>query len=254
MAKYDERLTLVQHLSELRSRILRAAIAIAAGMILAAVFNDFVFDLLLRPLQQSRIPESARRITTFSPTEPILISLKVWVYVGLIVAAPVVLYQFWAFVGPAFAPTQRRHMLPIVSVCTFLFFFGVTFGYVVVLPTGLRFLYSVNHTYFQAQNRAADYFSFTAWFLVAFGAVFEMPVVIVLLVLLEVIDSRFLRRNRRYAIVVLAVLAMMATPGGDPFSMLAMFTPLLVLYELSIVAARLIERRRPTAAAAADQT
>jgi sec-independent protein translocase protein TatC len=253
VADYDERLSLVEHLDELRHRIVWALSAVVVGIIVAAVFNHFVFRLLLAPLEQDSIPETARKITTFSPGEPFMTSLKVWVYVGLMLAAPVIIYEFWAFIGPAFAPEHKRMLLPVVVACTGLFLFGVVFGYLIVLPKGLQFLLGFNDQYFQVQNRASDYFSFSAWFLVAFGAVFEMPVVIVLLVRLGVTDTRFLRKNRKYAIVINAVVAMVATPSQDIFSMMAMWIPLLILYEASILVSRLVERKRDRGLAA-EQT
>lgn len=250
---HDERLSLVEHLEELRTRIFHTIIALVAGVIVAAVFNDRVFALLLYPLDQARVPESARKITTFSPAEPFMVSLKVWVYVGIVLASPVIIYEFWAFVAPAFAPTQRRYVYPVVGVCTFLFLFGVVFGYLLVLPKGLGFLLSFNDSFFQVQNRAQEYFSFAAWFLVAFGAVFEMPVIIVIAVRLEIVDTKFLRKNRKYAILVNAVIAMVATPSQDAFSMFAMLIPLLILYEISIVVARVFERRQRIAEARNDE-
>jgi len=249
---YDDRVSLVDHLSELRNRIVVSAVALLVGVLVAVVFNDRVFDLLLGPLTKAAklgdLPESATKIITFSPAEPFLVSLKVWAYVGVLLAAPVIIYEFWAFVGPAFAPMRRRQLIPIVAACAFLFLGGVAFGYLVVLPRGLAFLLGFNGDFFQVQNRAADYFSFAAWFLVAFGAVFEMPIILVMLIKLQVIHTRTLRKNRRIAIVVMAVIAMVVTPSQDAFSMLAMLIPLLLLYEISIVIGRVIERRRRSAA------
>lgn len=256
MVGYDDRVSLVEHLSELRNRIVISAVALFVGVIVAVVFNNRVFDLLLGPLTRAaklgNLPESVTKIITFSPAEPFLVSLKVWTYVGVILASPVVIYEFWAFVGPAFAPTRRRQLIPIVAACAFLFLGGIAFGYLVVLPRGLAWLLGFNGDYFQVQNRASDYFSFAAWFLVAFGAVFELPLVLVILVQLQIIHTRTLRKNRRIAIVLLAVLAMVATPSQDAFSMLAMLIPLLLLFEISIVIGRVIERRRRSAAA--DET
>jgi sec-independent protein translocase protein TatC len=258
MIDYDDRVSLVDHLTELRNRIIYSALAVVVGVLIAVVFNDRVFDLLLGPLTRAAklggLPESATRIITFSPAEPFLVSLKVWAYVGIMLASPVVIYEFWAFVGPAFAPTRRRQLIPIVAICVSLFLGGIAFGYLVVLPRGLAFLLGFDGDFFQVQNRAADYFSFAAWFLVAFGAVFELPLVLVILIKLEVIHTRTLRKNRRIAVVVLAVVAMVATPSQDAFSMLAMLIPLLVLYEISIIVGRVIERRRsPAAVAVAEE-
>ena len=247
VADYDERLSLVEHLDELRRRLMWALGSLAVGIVIAAVLNDFVFRLLLHPLKSGNIPESARKITTFSPAEPFMTSLKVWVYVGLILASPVVIYEFWAYIGPAFAPEHKRMLWPVVVSCTGLFLFGVVFGYLLVLPKGLQWLLGFNGPVFNIQLRAQEYFSFAAWFLVAFGAVFEMPVVIVLLVRLGVVDTRFLRHNRKYAIVINSIVAMVATPSQDPFSMVAMLIPLLVLYEAAIVVARMGERKRRAA-------
>lgn len=251
MVGYDDRVSLVDHLSELRNRIIVSAVALLLGVIVAIVFNNRVFDLLLGPLTAAaklgNLPESVTKIITFSPAEPFLVSLKVWTYVGVILASPVVIYEFWAFVGPAFAPTRRRQLIPIVAACAFLFLGGIAFGYLVVLPRGLAWLLGFNGDFFQVQNRASDYFSFAAWFLVAFGAVFELPLVLVMLVKLQIIHTRVLRKNRRIAIVLLAILAMVATPSQDAFSMLAMLIPLLFLYEISIIIGRVIERRRPAA-------
>ena len=248
MVKYEERVSLTEHLQELRSRMVRAGIALAAGVIVAIVFNDFVFSLLLGPLKDAGIPESAQKITTFSPSEPFMVSLRVWIYVGIILASPILIYQFWSFVGPAFAPTHRRQMIPVVAVCAGLFLFGVVFAYLLVLPRGLAFLLGFNDEMFQVQNRAADYFSFAAWFLVAFGAIFEMPIVLVALIKLEIVATSQLIRHWRYAVVIMAVVAMVATPSQDPISMMAMLVPLLILYAASIVIGKGIERRRASPA------
>jgi len=248
MVEFDERVTLVEHLDELRRRIVYAAVALAVGVTLAAVLNRFVFALMLHPLRV--LPAGApHKITTFGPAEPFMVSLKVWVYVGIIAASPVIIYEFWAFVGPAFSPTSRRTLILVVFACVFLFLFGVVFGYLIVLPKGLAWLLGFNSQYFNTQARATDYFSFVAWFLVAFGAVFEMPIVIIAAVRMGIVETKFLRKHWRYAIVINAIIAMIATPSQDAFSFIAMFIPLEILYELSLVVARFVERRRTVDAA-----
>jgi len=246
MVKADQRLSLVEHLNELRKRLFLAVLGTVLCMIVAAVFNDNVFGLLLHPL-----PEEMRQITTFSPTEPFLISLRIWLYSGLILASPLLIYEFWAFVGPAFTPGEKRHIVPVAGICSALFLTGVAFGYLFVLPRGLDVLLGWNSDFLSVQNRAQDYLSFVAWFLLAFGAVFEMPVIIVAAVRLGAVDRRFLRKNRKYAILVNALVAALATPSQDIFSMLAMFVPLLILYEASILIARFFEPERRRAKAAA---
>jgi sec-independent protein translocase protein TatC len=240
--RQDERLTLSEHLDELRKRIFWAMLALAAGVLVAAVFNSYVFEVLLYPLKQvPNLPPQSYQITTFSPAEPFMVSLKIWVVVGLILGSPFLIWQLWAFVGPAFTSTEKRYFYPVVIATTVLFLGGVVFGYVVVLPKGLQFLLGFGGGNFNIQNRATDYFTFVALFVLAFGVVFEMPAVLVLLAKVGVIDDRFLRKNRRYAILINAVVAAFITPSQDAFSMLAMFIPLVVLYEISIPLARLVQ-------------
>jgi sec-independent protein translocase protein TatC len=241
----QDRMTLMEHLGELRKRLFVGAASIALCMLAAAILQKYVFKLLLHPL-----PSGHKEIITFSPSEPLLVSLQVWLYSGLILAAPIVIYEFWAFVGPAFTTGERKRIIPIAGITAFLFLGGIAFGYWAVLPRGLSFLLGWNSDFFHAQVRAADYLSFAAWFLVAFGAVFEMPVILVGLVSFGVIDVRFLRKHRRAAIVINAAVAAIATPSQDAFSMLAMFVPLVVLYEVAIIVSAILVRRRRKAMAA----
>ncbi len=238
----QEQLTLTEHLDELRKRIFAGLIALTAGVVVAIVFDAWLFDLLLRPL-----PEGKQQIMTFSPAEPFMVSFKVWVIAGIIMASPYLIYQFWAFVGPAFTASEKRYFIPIVLSCSVLFLGGIVFAYLLVLPRGLAFLLNFNGEYFNVQNRASDYFTFVAFFLLAFGLTFEMPVILVLLAKVGVVDDRFLRKNRRYAILVEAVLAAVLTPSQDAFSMLALFVPLVVLYEVSIVLAKMVKPKGDSA-------
>jgi sec-independent protein translocase protein TatC len=238
----DDRLTLLEHLDELRRRITVGIVAVSVGVVLAAIFNDFVFDALLRPLRQVEgLPADAYQITTFSPAEPFMVSLKVWLVAGLLAASPVLIWQLWAFVGPAFSSTQKRYFYPVVAATTLLFLGGVALAYFLVLPRGLDFLLGFGDGDFNVQNRASDYFTFSALFVLSFGIVFELPVVLVLLAKVGVVDSRGLRKHRRYAVLGAAMAAAVITPSQDAFSMLAMLVPLLVLYEVSIVIARVVE-------------
>ena len=246
----DERLTLFEHLDELRKRLFWAIVAVAVGMTLAAIFNNLVFSLLLYPLRQVHgLHQSAYQITTFSPAEPFMVSLKVWVVVGLLLASPFLIWQLWAFVGPAFTRTEKKYFYPVVIATTGLFLGGVTFGYLIVIPKAMQWLLTFGAGHFNVQLRASDYFTFVALFALAFGAVFEMPVVLVLLARVGVIDDKFLRKYRRWAIVINAIIAAVITPSQDAFSMLAMFIPLVILYEISIPLARLV---KPKPQAVAD--
>jgi sec-independent protein translocase protein TatC len=242
----DDHLSLLEHLDELRKRLTFCLIAGTVGVLVAAIFNSFVFEALLWPLRQVKgLEPAAYQITTFSPAEPFMVSLKVWVAGGLIMASPIIIWQLWAYLAPAFTPTEKKYFYPVVIASTSLFLGGVALAYFLVLPRGLGFLLNFSSGYFNVQNRASDYFTFIALFILAFGVVFELPVVLVLLAKVGVIDDRFLRKNRRYAILVLAVASAIITPSQDAFSMLAMFVPLYLLFEISIVLARIVQPKEP---------
>jgi len=245
----DARLTLAEHLDELRRRLFICIIAVVIGVVVAAIFNSFMFSVLLHPLRAiPNLPESATKITTFSPAEPFMVSLKIWLVGGLMLAAPVLIYELWAFVGPAFTATEKKYFYPVVFATTILFFAGCAMAYFLVLPKGLQFLLNFSAGFFQVQLRASDYFTFMALFVLAFGVVFELPVVLVLLAKVGVIDDHWLRKNRRWSAVILAFAAAVITPSQDAFSMLAMFIPLYVLYEVSIVLARFVQPKQAAAA------
>jgi sec-independent protein translocase protein TatC len=245
----EDRLTLFEHLDELRRRLFVCLIAVTIGVLIAALFNSFLFDALLHPLRViPNLPESATKITTFSPAEPFMVSLKVWVVGALILAAPVLIYELWAFLAPAFTAGEKKYFYPVVFASSALFFAGCALAYFLILPKGLGWLLGFNAGSFNVQLRASDYFTFMALFILAFGLTFELPVVLVLLAKVGVVDDKFLRKHRRYAIVILAVAAAVITPSQDAFSMLAMFIPLYVLYEVSIVLARLVQPKGEAAA------
>jgi len=143
--------------------------------------------------------------------------------------------------------------VPVVVSCAALFLGGVGFAYLLVLPRGLAWLLNFNSPFFNVQNRASDYFTFVALFLLAFGVTFEMPIVILLLAKVGVVDDKFLRKNRRWAILINAVLAAVLTPSQDAFSMLAMFAPLVILYEVSVVLARFVQPKGEAAAGVKEE-
>jgi sec-independent protein translocase protein TatC len=246
---YEEHLSIWEHLDELRRRLFVCIIAVVIGVLAAAIFNSFMFSVLLYPLRVvPNLPESATKITTFSPAEPFMVSLKVWVVGGIIVASPILIYELWAFLAPAFTASEKKYFYPVVFASTILFLGGCAMAYFLVLPKGLGFLLGFSAGFFNVQLRAEEYFTFMALFILAFGVVFELPVVLVLLAKVGVIDDRWLRKNRRWAIVILAFAAAIITPSQDAFSMLAMFLPLYVLYEVSIVLARFVQPKAVPAA------
>jgi sec-independent protein translocase protein TatC len=227
---HEDRLTLIEHLDELRTRIVIAVFAFVAALVLCFWQNHLLLDIINDPL-----PKGAKPIT-LSPTEPFTTTLTVSAYAAILLALPVVLYQLYAFVLPAFSPTEKRVALPLLLMVPVLFVAGAVFAYFVIVPAALNFLLNFNDTQFNTQIRARDYYSFVLLTLVAAGIVFQVPVGILGLTRLGILTPAKLRKNRRYAYLGCAVVAA-ALPGVDPVSMLIEMVPLVLLYELSILLA-----------------
>jgi sec-independent protein translocase protein TatC len=228
---HEDRLTLVEHLDELRSRIIVSVAVFGVAFALCFWQNHLLLDIANQPLPGHFTP------TTFSPTEPFMTTLTVCAYGALILALPIVLYQLYAYVLPAFSQTERRVLLPMLLLVPVLFLAGVAFGYFVVMPAAIKFLLNFNDSQFNTQLRAREYYSFFATTLLACGVIFQVPVGILAVTRLGIVKVEQLRRNRRYAYLVIAIVAA-ALPGVDPVTMLIEMVPLIVLYELSILLAR----------------
>jgi sec-independent protein translocase protein TatC len=234
--RHEDRLTLVEHLDELRARIIVSLVVFAVAFGLCFWQNDLLFDLLNDPLPAGREP------VTLGVTEPFFTTMTVAAYAAIMIALPVLLYQVYAFVLPAFSPTERRVALPLLLMVPVLFIGGVAFGYFVVLDRAVDFLLNFNQDEFNIQIRAREYYSFVALALLALGFLFQIPVAILAVTRLGLTTPQQLRHARRWAIVAIAVVAMLGSPGGDPVTMLILMVPLLVLYELSILLATVFGR------------
>jgi sec-independent protein translocase protein TatC len=226
---HDDRLSLVEHLDELRTRIILALVAFGVALALCFWQNHLILRIVNDPL-------NGRKPITLGVAEPFVTTFTLSAYAAILIALPVVLYQLYAFILPAFTPNERRVAMPLLLMVPFLFIGGVVFGYYVVLPAALKFLLHFNTHQFNVQIRAKDYYGFVTMTLVACGLLFQIPVGILGLNRLGIVTPRQLRKNRRYAILVIAVLAMLL-PGVDPVSMLIEMVPMIVLYELSILLA-----------------
>ena len=228
---HEDRLTLTDHLDELRTRIIIAIAALLVATGLCFTQNHLILEIVNRPLP-SNLPEPI----TFGVTEPFTTTLTNAGYFGLLISLPVILYQFYAFVLPAFSPRERTVAKPLLFLVPVLFIAGVVFCYFVVLPPATDFLLSFNSDEFNTQVRARDYYSFVILTMIAMGIGFQVPVAILAAVRLGITTPEKLRRNRRYAILVIAVVAAFL-PTIDPVTLVLEMIPLIVLYELSIVLA-----------------
>ena len=230
-AQFDDRLTLVEHLDELRTRILVCGGVLLAAMVLCFWQNHRLIEIANHPLPGGLDP------LTFSPTEPFVTTLKLSAYGGILIALPFLLYQVYAFILPAFSDRERRVILPMLMMIPFLFIAGVVFAYFVVLPPALNFLLGFNSDQFNIQIRAAEYYGFFVTTLIGVGILFQIPVGILAITRLGIVTPQQLAKNRRYAILIIAIIAMLL-PGTDPVTMLISMAPLYLLFELSLVLAR----------------
>ena len=233
---HEDRLTLVEHLDELRSRLLACIAVLGVALALCFWQNHLLLEIANHPL-----PDNHQRLITFGITEPFTTTLTVSVYGAIVLALPMVLYQLYAYVLPAFSESERRVVLPILLLFPLLFLAGLAFAYFVVMPAAVNFLLNFNDTQFNVQVRARDYYGFFSMTMIACGLVFQMPLAILAVTRLGIVSVEQLRANRRYAYLACAILAA-ALPGVDPVSMLIEMVPLLVLYELSILLARAFGR------------
>ncbi len=231
--RHEDRLTLVEHLDELRWRLIVSLTVFGVALALCFWQNHLLLDIAKGPL-----PSDHDKLLTFGVTEPFMTTVTVSAYGAIILSLPIVLYQVYAFVLPAFSHEERRVITPLLLLIPFLFVAGVAFGYFIVMPTATKFLLNFNNNQFNVQVRARDYYSFFSTTLLAVGIIFQVPVGILAVTRLGIITPRQLSKNRRYAYLVIAIVAA-ALPGVDPVTMLVEMLPLIVLYELSILLARL---------------
>src|SRR3954447_11559405 len=229
---HEDRLTIVEHLDELRTRIVVSLVVFGVALALCFWQNHLLLEIATGPL-----PADHDELLTFGVAEPFTITLTVATYGALILSMPIWIYQIYAYVLPAFSDQERRVILPMLIMAPFLFLLGVVFAYFVVMPAAVKFLLNFNDTQFNVQVRARDYYSFFSTTMLAGGVVFELPMAILAVTRLGIVKVEQLRSNRRYAYLVIAIVAA-ALPGVDPVSMLLEMVPLLVLYELSILLAR----------------
>jgi sec-independent protein translocase protein TatC len=299
--QHEDRLSLVEHLTELRVRLIVALVAFCAATAVCMWQNHTLLDLLNRPLdatvshgskdplvQGARYDQAvkrfllqnavlsrrlavteedaqtraellalartgqraaalapqvrARRPVTLGVGEPFMETLKVSAYAGLLLSLPLILYELYAFILPAFSPREREVAIPAMLGIPILFVTGVVFGYFTVVPSAIKFLQNFNTDSFDVLVQAQPYYKFVILLLAAMGLLFQIPVFLVAASRMGVVTARTLSKNRRYAVLVIAVVAMVL-PGQDPVTMTLLMLPMYVLYELSILVVWLLDRR-----------
>jgi sec-independent protein translocase protein TatC len=244
--KPDEQLTLVEHLDELRTRIVVVLAVLTIAVAVAFYKSGAILNYLANPLPHHH--GHAYRFLATSPLDGILTSISISLYTGLLVVMPIASYQLYAFVIPAFAEQHHKHLRPLLLMIPGLFVVGVVFAWYLVVPPAIGFLIGYNNSAFNYQLRAKDYIQFILLTMLAMGIVFEMPVVMLILARLRIMSSALMRRHMRVSIVVLAVVAMLL-PGVDPISFVVEFVALLTLYYFSYFIVRAVERAQGEEAA-----
>lgn len=234
--QHGEEATLVEHLDELRTRIITALVAIVPAFALTFAFHERIMRWLTVPLPDDK------RLVTLGVTEPFTTSVKVSLIAAFAIALPVILWQVWAFFAPAVEEHHQRVVLTLVLIGTTLFALGIVFMYYVVLPRALDFLTSFDDELYDIQIRASYYYTFVALVLLGGGLMFLLPIVVLGLVRLRIVSSDRLRKNRRIAFVILLVFAALL-PTVDPVSLAMEVVPLVLLFELSIWVSVFMERR-----------
>ncbi len=234
-----EKMTFTEHLEELRYRLIRILIAIGICFILCYFFSKQIFYIVSLPLLKV-LPKENNLIFTALP-EAFFTYLKVSFFAGIVVASPYIFYQIWKFISPGLYPHEKRYVLPFVIVASIFFATGILFAYFVVFPYGFKFFISFQNQYIKALPSLKQYLSFCLKLLFAFGLIFDLPVFMFFLAKIGIINSKLLIKNRRYIIVLIFVVAAILTPP-DVFTQFLMAVPLILLYEISILVVKFVER------------
>ncbi len=229
-------LTFFGHLEELRKRILIALSAVAVGTFLSYFYCDKLLKILMMPMNKT-----IDKVYFFSPAEAFLVKMKVAFLSGVFLASPVVISQIWFFISPALYKNEKKIVVPLILITSFLFLLGAVFCFYFVLPFALKFLVGQETEFLQPVISVGHYISFLSGMLLSFGLAFNVPVFILALVFLGVLSSKFLNRYQRHAVVLIFIAAAVLTPGPDIASQLFLAFPLLLLFELSVAGAKVIE-------------
>jgi sec-independent protein translocase protein TatC len=247
------KMSFFEHLVDLRKRIINSAMAIALGAMIGVAVSQKVIGFIVRPMQAAlRNMNLEDKLIYTSPTGYINMIITLGIYLGVVLAAPVVLYQVWLFIAPWLYKHERRAVSMFVFFSLFLFLAGIAFGYYVMLPYMLKFLIGLQGP-FKPLISINEYFDFILIVLLGLGIIFELPVLIFFLALFNIVTPKFLWANLRYAILIIAVVAAIITPTPDATTMLVFMAPMVALYFIGIGVAALVVRRKAKAAAKADE-
>jgi len=239
----DVHLTLREHLIELRKRLKWALIWLVAGFLACYHWAEQIFALLMRPVRAA-LPDGEKNLFFKSSVEPFFIYLKVALYAGLFIAAPLILWQIWAFVAPGLYRKEKKAILPFVAAATVFFVAGAAFCYVIILPPAFDFLIHSAGPDIKPVLMMDDQLGLVMMLIIAFGLIFELPLILTFLSMIGIVDYKFLGKYRRHAIVINVIVAAFVTPTGDPFNLALMAVPMLLCYELGVLGAWVFGKKK----------
>lgn len=237
----DHNIPFHAHLEELRMRLIRSFIAVIIGFVISYAFKEKLFEILTAPLI-SVMPAGEKLIFTALP-EAFFTYLKAAFLSGILLAVPYMTYEFWMFISPGLYKKEKKILIPVIILSSFFFLGGAFFGYYVVFPYGFKFFLGFSSDTLQALPSMKEYLSFASKLLIAFGLVFELPLVITCLAKFGIVTVPFLKRNRKYAILVFFAGAAVLTPP-DVVTQIMMALPMMLLYEISIIGAKMFGRKK----------
>jgi len=248
MSVDDSKMSFLEHLGELRVRIVRGLVALLIGLVIAFPFSEKIVDWLARPVTNLKY-----NLVFTAPAEAFWVQMKVAIITGLFIGSPGILWQIWAFIVPGLHVHERKYAAPFVIIGSLLFLGGGAFSLFIVTPYAIQFLLSFARPGLQPMITIQNHVDFLLKFTLAFGLVFELPLALTLLARMGVVNARMLAKNRKYAILGAFIAAAILTPTPDAFNQALMAGPLIILYEVGIVCARIFGRRPavPVAASAA---
>ena len=239
----EEKMSLISHLEELKTRLIRVLIAVGIGFVVCYLFKEWSFRVITKPLVAA-MPAQNSLIFTGLP-EAFFIHMKIAFFASLLLTAPYTLFEIWRFVSPGLYKNEKKYALPFIFFSSILFGGGVLFGYFIALPPAFAFFVSFSTDFLKPMISFKEYLDLTLKFLLAFGLSFEMPVFIFFLAKLGIVNAKMLAKQRRYAILIIFIAAAILTPSPDAISQILMAIPLMFLYEVSIFVARFARRKKP---------
>jgi len=256
----NNKVSFIEHLAELRSRLIVSIIVVAVFSGILFYYSEYLYNLMILPMKSKLVLQGSFPFLNFipmeikdaslivtAPGERFWMHIKISVVGAVVLSLPVILYQTWKFIAPGLFPNEKRYLGPFIVASSIFFIIGAAFCFIVVLPFALGFLleYKMEETQdLQTLISISEYINFSLKFVLSFGAVFELPVVILLLTKMDVVTPVMLSKNRKYAVLISFILAAILTPTGDAFNLMLMAVPIMILYEVGILASRFVANRK----------